>query len=177
MAATALRGRPGDAYAASPFRINMRPSCHGPHGYRWVDGKSFRFPRNVPDGELLAALVAHEQFRDDYAGGGIDPEGIRHGPYWRGNVTARAYEPIGNSEALRTLRAWTDRHGSVPESLEEALASAVCAVIDTATHCYHLRDLGPRAFHDWGGVHMDFHEYVAVDHERSLLTLLVAADD
>ncbi|GAA3904826.1 hypothetical protein GCM10022244_13740 [Streptomyces gulbargensis] len=29
MAATALRGRPWDAYAASPFRINMRPSCHG----------------------------------------------------------------------------------------------------------------------------------------------------
>ncbi|MEU0374979.1 hypothetical protein ABZ070_33250 [Streptomyces sp. NPDC006283] len=28
MAATALRGRPWDAYAASPFRINMRPSCH-----------------------------------------------------------------------------------------------------------------------------------------------------
>ncbi|WP_017238481.1 hypothetical protein [Streptomyces sp. SS] len=84
---------------------------------------------------------------------------------------------MGNAEALQTLRDWVDQHGSIPESLEEALASAMCAVIESATHCYHLRDLGPRAFHDRGGVHTDFHEYVAIDREQSLLTLLVAADD
>ncbi|MEU0404291.1 hypothetical protein ABZ318_29515 [Streptomyces sp. NPDC006197] len=150
---------------------------HGPHGYRWVDVKSFRFPAGAQDGELLAALVAHEQFRDDYAGGGVDPAGTRHGPYRLQHVTARAYRPVANAEALRTLRGWAGRHGSIPESLEETLASTVHAPIDSATSCYRLQGLGRQEFHDWGGVHIDFHEHVVIDRDRALLTLLVAADD
>ncbi|MFE5914994.1 hypothetical protein ACFQ6B_38760 [Streptomyces wedmorensis] len=150
---------------------------HGPHGHRWVDVKSFRFPQGIQDRELLAALVAHEQFRDDYAGGGVDPAGTRHGPYWLKHVTAHAYRPVANTDALRTLRGWASRHGSIPESLEETLASTVHASIDSATSCYHLQDLGHQKFHDWGGVHSDFHEYIAIDQDRALLTLLVAADD
>ena len=150
---------------------------HGAHGYRWVDVKAFRFPQDALDGELLAALVTHEQFRDDYAGDGIDPAGLRHGPYWLRHVTARSYEPVSSSTARGALRGWTDQRGSVPQSLEEALASTVHAVIDSATSCYRLRDLGRHAFHDWGGVHTGFHEYIAIDRQQSLLTLLVAADD
>lgn len=147
------------------------------HGYRWVDVRSFGIPRGAQDGELLTALVAHEQFRDDYAGGGVDPGGIRHGPYWLRHVTAHAYRAVGKAEALSTIRDWVDQYGPVPESLEEALASQVFDAVDSATSCYRLRDLGSRAFHDWGGVHADFHEYVAVDRERALVKLVVAADD
>ncbi|MEV7951419.1 hypothetical protein AB0O74_31165 [Streptomyces rubiginosohelvolus] len=36
------------------------------HGYRWVDLKHLRFPsESVGVQELLAALIGHEQFRDD----------------------------------------------------------------------------------------------------------------
>ncbi|MFF3606926.1 hypothetical protein [Streptomyces sp. NPDC002463] len=139
--------------------------------------KSFRFLQGIQDSDLLAALVAHEQFRDDYAGGGVDPEGMRHGPYWLKHVTAHAYQPVANTEALRTLRSWAGQHGSIPESLEETLSSTVHAPIDSATSCYHPQDLGHHKFHDWGGVHTDFHEYLVIDQDRGLLTLLVAADD
>ncbi|MGW8882032.1 hypothetical protein ACWGRV_07975 [Streptomyces sp. NPDC055663] len=150
---------------------------HGLHGYRWVDVKSFRFPQGIQGIELLAALIAHEQFRDDYAGGGVDPAGMGHGPYWLKHVTADAYQPVANTEALRTLRSWASQHGSIPESLEENLASNVHAPINSATSCYHLQDLGHQKFHDWGGVHTDFHEYLVIDQDQALLTLLVAADD
>ncbi|MFC1401258.1 MULTISPECIES: hypothetical protein [Streptacidiphilus] len=150
---------------------------HGGHGYRWVDVKSFRIPQDTQDSELLTALIAHEQFRDDYAGGGVEPSGTRHGPYWLKHVTEHSYQLIGKAEALSRLRDWVDQHGPVPESLEADLASQVFAIVDSATSCYSLGDLGSKALHDWGGVHVDFHEYVAVDQERLLLRLVVAADD
>lgn len=81
------------------------------------------------------------------------------------------------TDALRTLHSWASQHGSIPESPEETLTSTVHAPIDSATSCYHLQDLGHQQFHDWGGVHVDFHEYIAIDQDRALLTLLVAADD
>ncbi|MFC8453847.1 hypothetical protein [Kitasatospora sp. NPDC057223] len=149
----------------------------GAHGYRWVDVRVFGTPRGASDGELLTALVAHEQFRDDYAGGGVDPAGTRHGPYWLTHVTAHAYDAVSSTEALSTLRGWAGQHGTVPEPLEETLAAQVFAAVESATTCYRLRNLGKRAFHDWGGVHTDFHEYVVVDRERALLRLVVATDD
>ncbi|MFC8225374.1 hypothetical protein [Streptomyces sp. NPDC057287] len=68
--------------------------------YRWVDLKRLRLPPEpVGDEDLLAALIGHEQFRDDYAGGGVLPEGIRHGPYWLRAVTPDAYEAVGREES------------------------------------------------------------------------------
>ncbi|MFD0227994.1 hypothetical protein ACWGPD_06550 [Streptomyces hirsutus] len=52
------------------------------YGFRWVDIKHLRLSaESVGARELLAALIGHEQFRDDYAGGGVLAEGPRHGPY------------------------------------------------------------------------------------------------
>ncbi|MER7519872.1 hypothetical protein [Streptomyces sp. NPDC126499] len=148
----------------------------GAHAYRWVDTKVFRCPAGEPDEALLAALVAHPWFRDDYAGGDVDPDGTRHGPYRLDAVTAGAYRPVEAEEARRVLRDWADEHGPVPASLEAELA-AVFAVVASADRCYRLADLGDGALHDWGGVHCQFHEFVAVDRGRARLTLLVAADD
>lgn len=72
-----------------PYRdqvfINFRDFFgHSPdHGYRWVDLKRFCLARpGQSDMQVLHALIKHDQFRDDYAGGGVVPEGTRHGPYW-----------------------------------------------------------------------------------------------
>ncbi len=46
-----------------------------------------------------------------------------------------------------------------------------------ATNRYQLEDLGREAFHDWGGVHTDFHELILIDRAAGVLSLLVAADD
>ncbi|RAG84349.1 hypothetical protein DN069_17525 [Streptacidiphilus pinicola] len=147
------------------------------HGFRWVDLKSFRFPQGSRDSDLLAAVVAHAQFRDDYAGGGVDPGGTRHGPYWLRTVSPHDYQPVARAEAAQVLKEWANQQGGLPGSLEDALEATLFAVVNSASRLYRLRDLGRDAFHDWGGVHIDFHEFVAIDHDRQVLTLLVAADD
>ncbi|MGW2989345.1 hypothetical protein [Streptomyces goshikiensis] len=153
-------------------------SGSGGHGYRWIDIKRFRLSADAPsDLDVIAALIANIQFRDDYAGGGVDPDGTRHGPYWTQNVTADAYRAITLDDATQTLQSWAGQHGPLPSSLEDALEREVHPTLRAATSCYELSNLGPEAFHDWGGVHIDFHEFVVIDRQKSSLTLLVAADD
>ncbi|BBA98415.1 hypothetical protein RVR_4583 [Actinacidiphila reveromycinica] len=179
------------------FRDHAFPEGGG-HGYRWVDLRSFRprpgstgtgsagpgaagpgaaRPGAARDGELLAAVTAHEQFRDDYAGGGVDPNGTRHGPYWLRSCGPDAYRPVSREEAIRVLRAWAHQYGALPRKLERTLDTVLFAVVDAASRLYRLRDLGAEAVHDWGGVHGAFHEFLAIDDAQGSLTLLVAADD
>ncbi|SEP05074.1 hypothetical protein SAMN05216267_108011 [Actinacidiphila rubida] len=126
---------------------------------------------------MLAAVVAHEQFRHDYAGGGVDPGGTRHGPYWLRAVKSGDYQPVTRTEATQVLAEWANQHGGLPGSLEDALEATLFAAVNSASRLYRLPGLGRDAFHDWGGVHIDFHEFVAIDDDRRVLTLLVAADD
>ncbi|MFF2779139.1 hypothetical protein ACFVU3_30125 [Streptomyces sp. NPDC058052] len=148
------------------------------HGFRWVDVKRFRLPSpTATDRELLAALVAHEQFRDDYAGGGVDPEGTRHGAYWLRLVTPDAYAPVTRERAAGLLRSWAEQYGPVPCSLAEALRREVLDALAEADAVHHLDGLGEAEHHDWASVHGEFHELVLVDRAAGRLTLVVAADD
>ncbi|MEU6848410.1 hypothetical protein ABZ901_00465 [Actinacidiphila alni] len=172
-------GRWSLVFAGRAF-VNFRDHTFadpGGHAFRWADVKTFRLSPAAPDAGLLDLLVAADEFRDDYAGGGIDPAGLRHGPYWLRHVTADAYEPVTGTAAVRTLRRWADQYGPLPATLEQALHQHVFAALTAAPRCFALRDLGRSAFHDWGGVHTAFHEYAAIDRDRSRLTLIVAADD
>ncbi|MEV7535064.1 hypothetical protein [Streptomyces hydrogenans] len=148
------------------------------HGFRWLDVKRFRLAGACDDDrDLLAELIAHEQFRDDYAGGGVDPEGTRHGEYWLRCVTPGAYEPIDRERAARLLDAWAEQHGPVPRRLAEALRREAHDALATADSVHHLNGLGEDEYHDWASVHGEFHELVLVDRKAGRLTLLVAADD
>ncbi|MGW3373687.1 hypothetical protein [Streptomyces hydrogenans] len=148
------------------------------HAYRWLDVKRFRIPsEEVPDRDLLAALIAHEQFRDDYAGGGVEPEGTRHGEYWLRCVTPEAYEQIDRERATRLLDAWAEQYGPVPRPLAEVLRHEAYDALATADSVHHLNGLGEDEYHDWASVHGEFHELVLVDRAAGRLTLLVAADD
>ncbi|RKT53630.1 hypothetical protein [Saccharothrix australiensis] len=148
----------------------------GGHGFRWVDVKRFGTSA-AADRELLRALVGDVRFRDDYAGGGVDPAGTRHGPYWLDRVTAEAFEPVAEAEAVEVLGNWASGGGEVPADLAEVLEREVFGPVREATGRYRLKDLGRTAFHDWGGVHGEFHEFVLVDRAAGSLSLLVAADD
>ncbi|NML55238.1 hypothetical protein HHL19_29360 [Streptomyces sp. R302] len=150
------------------------------HAFRWLDVKHFALPgraASATDRDLLAALIAHEQFRDDYAGGGVDPEGTRHGEYWLRCVTPEAYEPIGRDRATLLLRTWADQHGPLPAPLSEALRSEAYDALAAADAVHHLDGLGEAEYHDWASVHGEFHELVLINHGTGRLTLLVAADD
>ncbi|MER5859332.1 hypothetical protein ABT131_27560 [Streptomyces sp900105245] len=169
----------GLAYEESAF-INFRRYVPDPkeHGFRWVDIKQLRFSaESVDDRGLLAALIGDEQFRDDYAGGGVLPEGPRHGPYWLRLITPDLYESISQEKAVQILREWVDPLWDVPTELEADLQREVFARLAAADGIYYLRELGDEAIHDWGRVHDYFHEFVLIDRSAGRITLIVAADD
>ncbi|MFF8382114.1 hypothetical protein [Streptomyces kanasensis] len=160
--------------------INFRHYTRDPqeHGFRWVDIKQLRFSaESVDDRGLLTALIGHEQFRDDYAGGGVLPDGPRHGPYWLRLITPALYEPIGEEKAVQILQGWLDPLWSVPTELEADLQREVFARLAAADDIYYLGELGDEAIHDWGRVHDYFHEFVLIDRSAGRITLIVAADD
>jgi hypothetical protein len=81
----------------SPF-INFKdfdfPDGRG-HGYRWVHIKRFHLPDDSPtDQDLLAALIAHPEFKDTYDGAGIRLE-PRHGQWTPCPSTGRAPRRAG----------------------------------------------------------------------------------
>ncbi|CAM5271710.1 hypothetical protein [Streptomyces narbonensis] len=150
----------------------------GAHGRRWVDIKHLRLPaESVGSRKVLAALVGHEQFRDDYAGGGVDVEGSRHGPYWLSLVTPDVYESVGRERSAHVLREWANLLGDVPAELAADLQQEVFDRLAAADRVYCLSGLGDEAVHDWGRVHEYFHEYVLIDRSAGRITLVVAADD
>ncbi|MFI1360955.1 hypothetical protein ACH4TV_46435 [Streptomyces sp. NPDC020898] len=160
--------------------INFRRYVPDPkeHGFRWVDIKQLRFSaESVADRGLLAALIGHEQFRDDYAGGGVLPDGPRHGPYWLRLITPDLYESISQEKAVQILREWVDPLWDVPTELEADLQREAFARLAAADGIYHLSELGDEAIHDWGRVHDYFHEFVLIDRSAGRITLIVAADD
>ncbi|WP_278265811.1 hypothetical protein [Nocardia sp. AG03] len=161
--------------------INFRDyRFHDPraHGFRWVSIKHLRLgPGSDGDRELLAALIGHEQFRDDYAGGGVLPDGSRHGPFWLRLVGPDAYEVISREASAEILRSWTDLLGTAPTELEADLQREVFNRLIAADRIYYLSGLGDEAIHDWGRVHGYFHELVLIDRSAGRITLLVAADD
>ncbi|MEV6385860.1 hypothetical protein AB0M31_41340 [Streptomyces sp. NPDC051773] len=169
----------GLAHEESVF-INFRRYVPDPkeHGFRWVDIKQLRFSaESVADRGLLAALIEHEQFRDDYAGGGVLPDGPRHGPYWLRLITPDLYESISQEKAVQILREWVDPLWDVPTELKADLQQEVFARLAAADGIYHLSELGDEAIHDWGRVHDYFHEFVLIDRSAGRITLIVAADD
>lgn len=148
------------------------------HGYRWVDIKHLRIPAELGEAqELLAALIGHEQFRDDYAGGGVLSEGSRHGPYRLSLVTPDVYETVSREKSTHILWGWVNKFGDMPGRLEADLQQEVFDRLAAAEHIYYLSGFGDEAIHDWGRVHEDFHEFVLIDRSAGRITLLVAADD
>ena len=146
--------------------------------YRWVDIKCLRLPvESVGDRDLLGALIGHEQFRDDYAGGGVLREGLRHGPYWLSAVTPDVYRAVGREESDHVLWEWANQFEDVPADLARDLQREVFDRLAAADRIYRLSELDEEALHDWGGVHCDFHEFVLIDRSAGRITLLVAADD
>ncbi|WP_412538712.1 hypothetical protein R8Z50_23010 [Longispora sp. K20-0274] len=146
--------------------------------YQWVDITRFRPPAEAcEDRCLLGLLIAHDLYGDNHAGGepGTDP--TRHGPYWRDRITPDHFDPDAAATAEPQLRTWAEQYAQLREDTRAELERELYAPLRDATTVYRLRDLGTDAFHDWGGVHDEFHELVLIDRTANLLTLVVAADD
>jgi hypothetical protein len=61
------------------------------------------------------------------------------------------------------LDAWAGQYGELPHTLKAALERDVNSLVHAATSRYRLKALGEGALHDWGGVHLEFHELVVID--------------
>lgn len=177
-AAASTPARAPDASAADPLVHLEHLFVNFTNGtYQWVDIQRFRLPEALSDDSAaLTGLIANARFGNDYATRpGDNP--LRHGPYWRDRVTPACYDPIDAAVAERRLRAWAEQFAPLPQHLQPVLEQHVYQPMRAADRVYRLRDLGPAAFHDWGGVHHEFHEFVVIDRAPRTLTLIVAADD
>ncbi|WP_067652728.1 hypothetical protein [Nocardia harenae] len=150
----------------------------GHHGFRWVNSKRYvvRQPE-AADAELLRGLIDSPAYRDNYIGGGIEPEGTRHGPYWLRNISVDSYRTISPEAAADIVDRWLRADGSVPDKLRERVTAEVFEPIDTATAIYELRDLGEGAMSDLGLSNGEFHELVLIDRANASVRLIVASDD
>ncbi|MHC5262076.1 hypothetical protein ACYSUO_29665 [Streptomyces sp. UC4497] len=163
----------------SPF-INFKdydfPDGQG-HGYRWVHIKRFHLPLGSPtDQDLLTALIAHPEFRDTYDGAGLWLE-PRHGQWSADRITPGTYAAVDESSAISTISAWANNGAPLPSDLTARLQEAAYTPIRQATSRYALGSLPEDAHHDYGPIHIEFHELVLIDRRLGVLALLVAADD
>jgi hypothetical protein len=145
--------------------------------YQWVDIQRFQLPTGVSDQTALVLLVEHEFYGCDYAGGGHGEDPTRHGPYWRNQITPNSFDPADAAAEETRLRAWAEEHAELPDRIRADLETSLYGPLRTADRVYRLRDLGSAAFHDWGGVHEQFHELVLIDRTAETLALAVASDD
>ncbi|WP_227996092.1 hypothetical protein [Nocardia australiensis] len=148
------------------------------HCYQWIDVKRFNISEPESDDRaILAALVDSIQFRDDYIGGGVDPKGTRHGPYWRNRIDSDKYDPADTATAVDLLKRWTTRCGNIPPALQDAIEKQVLDPIRRSTSRYILGKLDGSAVNDYGFIHTEFHELFLIDRVSNSTLLVVAADD
>ena len=145
--------------------INFRD---GSYQWVWVD----RYELDVVDDRAaLAAMIDHELFGDNHAGGDPGDDPTRHGPYWRDRIRTADYEPVPADAAESVLRTWA---ATPPDKVLEDL-NATYRLLHAADRVYRLRDLGEEAQHDWGGVLDTFHEFVLIG--PGTLTVVIAGSD
>jgi hypothetical protein len=150
----------------------------GNQTFQWVDVRRFTLPAPAADdATILALLIGHQQYGDDYAGGEPGGDPLRHGPYRRDRITPGRFDAISPASAEQQLRSWAGRSAPVPERLLPELERVVYQPLRSADAIHRLRDPDPADRHDWGGVHQEFHELALIDRPNHILTLVVAADD
>jgi hypothetical protein len=146
--------------------------------FQWVDIKRFQLP-GTPCGDrtALGLLLRHVRYRDSYAGSADEDSGNLHGSYWLHNITIDSFTSVDATTEVHTLRAWAERYASLPDTARDGLERDLYPLIQDATSLYRLKGLGREAFHDWGGVHTEFHELVLINRTAGTLALVVASDD
>jgi hypothetical protein len=145
---------------------------------QWIDIKQFTIAESTPASrDLLSALIGDQHFRDDYIGGGVDPAGTRHGPYWIDRITPDSYTHAPADSVIALVTRWVDQCGVVPDALRQVIDRDVFGPARTATDIVTLSGLDSSAVNDYGFIHTEFHEIVTIDTTGGSLRLIVAADD
>ncbi|RMI28032.1 hypothetical protein [Nocardia stercoris] len=149
------------------------------HDCQWVHTKHFRLQSEaIADRMILAALIAHPQFGDDYLGPDSAAKSKSlHGKWWRHRIGPDTYQQVDVDRAIEVFDEWAGDVDEMPARFRERLEAHVYAPTRTATSHYVLGPLSPDAVHDYGDVHVGFCELVLIDRAAETVTLLVGTDD
>jgi hypothetical protein len=150
------------------------------HSYRWIVTKRFSIsgPQTRGPAEVLASLLRHPAYRDHFASPDSETDAPIHGPYRLDSIAIDSFNAVTGEEAAHALRAWLDQYGGVSPEQAEGDLEAVRRLLSDSTACFHLRDLGKAAHHEWGWVlgASGFEEFIALQPDGSV-ALIVASDD
>jgi hypothetical protein len=146
------------------------------HGaWHWAYAKTFHIDPDLDDRALLAGLLAHPEYRDDYVSERLTDDPV-HGPYNLIRITPKAFDALSNDAATAAFRTWVDQAAEGADEVEGDI-DAVEAVISASDTVYQLKDLGSRAMHHFGWILYDFLELVLIQRTTRQLHLVVGAGD
>lgn len=161
--------------------INFRDydfGADGSHKFQWVDVRTFKTPRvDATNDAILSSIIATVEYRDDYVGGGIDPDGIRHGPYWISSIAPSSFNEINAVTAADIFYQWLRNCGATPPSLASDLENSVVNAIRRSDAIFALKKLDQAAINDYGNLHIEFHELITIDRTSGEVALIVLTDD
>jgi hypothetical protein len=146
--------------------------------YRWVTVKRFTCDPAANDETLLAALVGHWRYRDNFLSLNSHEDDTQtvHGPYWVTEISTSSFERIEPDVAAAVVEEFCGLYDSPPRpEVREQVHSVVMPSLQQSV-CYRLRDL-PHAIHEYGFVLMEFRELVLVNRGTAELLSVVMAID
>jgi hypothetical protein len=148
--------------------------------YRWIASKRLEFaPAIASDEEILAALIEHREYRDQYASEDSHEHdsGTIHGPYLIERMSPASFEKLDARKASETVDSFCSLNAYLPpESIQERIISDVKAGFATADALYRLRNL-PEATHEASFVLWEYREIAVICRSDSSLVLHVMAID
>lgn len=148
------------------------------HLYRWIVIKTYDLTGAISDEKaIIAGIIGSVEYRDDYVGGGVDPRGNVHGPYWLTSITPDSYLPRDRSAIDSVLDKWLGRGGNIPSPLRSVIDEALRPLHDPSISCYELPRLGGSAINDYADIHNEYHEFLLISRNEKKALLLVASDD
>lgn len=151
------------------------------HTYAWVDIKRFAFDGPASVHDVLAALIGHEQYGDDYAGGDVGRDKNIHGRYVLSDIRVESFKASSAEEAMTVISDWAERvNGPNGPSVASPEVRARLEVdVFPLLAVGELLRLEGGAEHEWGWVvgGNGFHEYVVIGTQGGTVTLIVASDD
>jgi hypothetical protein len=146
--------------------------------YRWVSVKRFTCDCGASDEEILAGLIGHWRYRDNFLSADSHEHDTRtvHGPYRVAEINPSSFERIGPYAATTVVGEFCGLYDSRPRpEVQERIQAEVLSPLQRSV-CYRLREL-LHAVHEYAFVLMEFRELVAIDRSASAVLSIVMAID
>ena len=141
------------------------------HSYRWIEIRRFACHRHASDEEILAGLIGHARYRDDFLS--PDPREVEtvHGPYRAAEISPSSFERSDQNQAAAVVEEFCGLDKSPPRpDVRERIDRDVLLALQNY-RCYRLKAL-PHAIHEYGSVLWEFRELVAINNGSVLLVVM-----